>query len=71
MTKRKRQVRKGSDPRCWWCHEPISLEVQWRGHEPSLELPLGAGVVICGPDCPDQPEDAIIFDLDTLTALFN
>jgi hypothetical protein len=57
----KPQHKSGSDPRCWWCHEPIPLGNEWRGNAPELDLPVGVGVHICGPQCPNAPDGAITY----------
>lgn len=60
MAKRPRH-KKGSDPRCWDCHEKIGLRVGHRRLAPEMELPPGSGVVVCGPSCKKRPVDAVYY----------
>lgn len=59
----KKPVRIGSEPKCWWCHIDISLDCPYRGEAPELNLPLGVGVVVCTPGCPERPEGIVVWDV--------
>ncbi len=50
---------KGSQPVCWFCKIPISIEATTRATAPShLGLPPEVGVIICTPACPKLPAEA-------------
>lgn len=56
--------RKGSDPRCWWCHESIPLDNPFRGRSPESDYPIEVGFHICGFDCPQKPEEGFVYTHD-------
>lgn len=56
----KRSTQSG-DPRCWWCGISTPAETGYRGSPTDIELPPGAGVVVCTPACPQRPEGAIVW----------
>lgn len=52
------RFKKGSDPRCWWCHcslKPMGGDSGFRGEAPGL-IELPSGVVVCSPQCPERPD---------------
>lgn len=51
----KKPIRRGSEPKCWWCHKDIPLNTPYRGEAPELNLPVGVGVIVCGPSCKKRP----------------
>jgi len=55
-----------SDPRCWWCEESIKIDCEWRGDDKNMGLPIGSGVVVCGPRCKGKPDDSFIYTHATL-----
>jgi hypothetical protein len=59
----------GSDPRCWWCKRSIPLRNEWKAQIPELGLPFPSGVDVCGTQCPEKPEDAFVYDKETLSIM--
>jgi hypothetical protein len=51
--------KQGSDPRCWWCHDPIPLDTPYRGED--FTLPPMVGVVVCTPACEQRPEGVKVY----------
>lgn len=42
---------------CYWCHEPAPNS-PYRSPVPDV---VGGRLVVCGPDCPEKPEGAVVF----------
>ena len=63
--KRRRRDTKKWEPRCFHCHTELGLDYgEWRApfrDTETHEWLWGVGVVVCGPSCPELPEDEIVF----------
>lgn len=46
---------------CRWCHERMEWS-PYRSHIPGIP---GAREVVCGPDCPERPEDRFVISVIT------
>lgn len=53
------------EPRCFHCHEILSdPNTAWRAplrDQETGDWAFGAGVIICGPSCPELPADEVTF----------
>lgn len=53
-------VKQGGNPVCGFCHTPLQPTPFYTCITPDTELPVGVGVRICTPACPDRPEGAVV-----------